>query len=81
MIPGKRLESVFALERHMVKPGNRVWVIDEDSRIQSRFVSIAYADPKHAWIDGGLSPGERICVTPVDNPLPGTRVRVVADGA
>ncbi|MCH2568017.1 MAG: efflux RND transporter periplasmic adaptor subunit [Pseudomonadales bacterium] len=81
VIPGKRLESVFALERHMVKPGNRVWVIDEDSRIQSRVVSIAYADPKHAWIDGGLSPGERICVTPVDNPLPGTRVRVVADGA
>lgn len=81
VIPGKRLESVFALERHIVKPGNRVWVIDEDSRIQSRVVSIAYADAQHAWIDGGLVPGERICITPVDNPLPGTRVRVVADGA
>jgi RND family efflux transporter MFP subunit len=76
-IPGKSLPNVFTLERHMLKPGNKVWIIDDESRIRARTVTLAYADAQHAYISTGLIAGDRICVTPIDNPLPGTLVRVV----
>jgi len=76
-IPGIVLSNVYSVERHMLKPGNRIWVIDDEQRIRGRTVEVAYADARFAYISKGLNPGDRVCITPIENPLPGTRVRVV----
>ena len=76
-IPGRILNNVVTIERHMLKPGNRIWVIDDEMRIRPRVVEVAYADEHNAYISSGLNSGDRICVTPIDNPLPGTLVRIV----
>ncbi len=78
-IPGRVLTDVVTVDRHMLKPGNRIWIIDDEMRIQHRKVTVAYADSQHAYIESGLTSGDRVCITPIDNPLPGTRVRIVED--
>ncbi len=78
-IRGTMLKDVYSVERHMLKPGNLIWVIDEEERIRPRTVSLAYADEKYAYINTGLLPGDRVCITPIENPLPGTRVRIVEE--
>lgn len=76
-IPGRVLNNVVTVERHMLKPGNRIWVIDDEMRIRPRIVEVVYADEHNAYISSGLNSGDRVCITPIDNPLPGTRVRIV----
>ncbi|HIG40594.1 MAG: efflux RND transporter periplasmic adaptor subunit [bacterium] len=76
-IPGPTLRQVIPIERHMLKPGNRVWIIDDELRIRPRSVQLAYIDADMAYVSAGLEAGARVCVTPIDNPLPGTRVRIV----
>jgi multidrug efflux pump subunit AcrA (membrane-fusion protein) len=79
-IPGTMLKQVYRVERHMLKPGNVIWIIDKEQRIRSRIVGVSYADSEYAYIDSGLNPGDRICITPIENPLPGTPVRIVKKG-
>lgn len=80
-IPGTVLKNVFTIERHMLKPGNRIWIIDENSRISPRTVEVAYADSRFAYISAGLKAGDRVCVTPIENPLPGTLVTIIDEVA
>lgn len=79
-IPGTMLKQVYRVERHMLKPGNIIWIIDREQRIRSRIVDVSYADAVYAYISSGLSPGDQICITPIENPLPGTLVRIVKKG-
>lgn len=79
-IPGTLLKQVYRVERHILKPGNVIWIIDRENRIRPRIVDVSYADSKYAYISSGLNPGDQICVTPIENPLPGTPVRIVKKG-
>lgn len=74
-IEGRIAADVIILPRGSLRPGNRVWVVDQDNTLRPRRVDILRADEEQIYIDAGLEDGQLVCVTPLENPLPGTQVR------
>ncbi|HEY9035223.1 MAG TPA: efflux RND transporter periplasmic adaptor subunit [Pseudomonadales bacterium] len=77
-IEGYPMENLVELPRHVLRAGNRVWVIDQDHRLRDRPVDVLVSEGDITYIAGGLEDGDRVCLTPVGNVLPGTRVELVA---
>jgi len=65
VIQGKHLNHAFQLPRSAVKPGDIVYVMDRQNRLESREVEVAKMDDGTAVITGGLHSGEKICLTPL----------------
>ena len=74
-IGGRTGGDLFAIPRHALSRGTTLWIVDGQSRIQPRDVSIVRTDEKFAYVDVGVEDGERYATTPIDQPLPGMRVR------
>jgi len=74
-ISGQKGGELFVLPRHSIHRGDTVWLVDLDNLIQPRKVVIVRSDETNVYIDEGLTPGDRICTTPIDQPLPGMKVR------
>ena len=68
------------LPRGALREGNEVLIVDEDSRLQRRPVTVAWTDAEQAVITGGLSPGEVVNVTPLAVASNGTLVAATVDG-
>lgn len=75
-IQGRFGGALFTIPRHALQRGETLWVIDEQQKIYPRDVEIVSTDEEYAYIDAGLTDGERYTITPVDQPLPGMPVRV-----
>lgn len=75
-ISGRQAGELFVLPRHALYRNDTVWVIDEESRIRPRPVEVLRADDDYVYVKSGLSDGDVVCVSPIDQPLPGTLVRV-----
>ena len=56
-------------------------VIDAEDRIRFRPVEVLRAERDQVVIGSGLSPGERVCVSPLGAVVDGMSVRVVEDEA
>ena len=78
-ILGRSTENVVVLPRSAIRNGNQVLVVDGDDRLRFRTVSIARIYADDAYIDGGLSRGERVCVSALQAVVDGMRVEVVTD--
>ena len=74
-IQGRNAGPLFAVPRHALYKGTTVWLVDEDNRLQAAEIGIVRAEPDYVYVDGGLEAGDRICITPMEQPLPGTPVR------
>ena len=79
VLEGRLGRDLIRLPRHTLRPGDRVWVVVEDSTIEPRDVRVLRRDEAWVWIEAGLEDGARVTVTPVPDPLPGTPVRVTED--
>ena len=74
LITGRDAGMVFALPRHAVNDGV-VWLVDDENKIFPRNVDVIRADEESVYISEGLSNGEIYCITSLDQPLPGMKVR------
>ena len=74
-IQGKLGGELFAVPRHALYRGTTVWVVDENNRLRAVDPTIVRADTEQVYVSSGLSNGDRICVTPMEQPLPGMPVR------
>jgi hypothetical protein len=74
-IGGRAGGDLFVVPRHALSRGSTLWVVDDQFRIQPRIVNIVRTDELNAYLDRGIEEGERYAVTPIDQPLPGMRVR------
>jgi RND family efflux transporter MFP subunit len=74
-IEGKSGGDLFAIPRYALSRGSTVWVVDEEMRIQPREVNIVRSDDEFAYVDQGLEGGDLYATTPIDQPLPGMKVR------
>ena len=74
-IQGKRAGPLFAVPRHALYRGTRVWLVDGNSELKPVEVRVLRADTEHAYVDQGLSQGDRICITPMEQPFSGMPVR------
>ncbi len=67
--------ELFVVPRHAVRDGSTMWIVMEDNTIQPREVSIVRSDEEYSYISNGINEGDVYCVTPIDRPLPGMKVR------
>lgn len=74
-IQGNDGGDLFVIPRHAVRNGTTMWIVMEDNTIQPREVSVVRSDEKYSYIANGINDGDVYCVTPIDRPLPGMKVR------
>jgi RND family efflux transporter MFP subunit len=79
-IKGQTLAGAFVLPRGALREGSEVLIVDEDSRLQRRPVSVAWTDQDSAVITQGLSAGDVVNVTPLAVASSGTLVAATIDG-
>ena len=75
-IAGRSGGELVKVPRHALRRGETLWVVNEDLTIHPRTVRIARADEYYAYVIDGVEDGERYCLTPPDQPLPGMKVRL-----
>lgn len=74
-IEGVDAGQLFVIPRHALYRGTTLWVVREDHTIEPREVAIVRSDEQYSYISNGIYDGEMYCVTPIDQPLPGMKVR------
>lgn len=79
-IEGKQLGDTVRIPRSAVHPGDLVYRVTGGDRLESVRVEVIHTDSGEAVISEGLSPGDRLCLTPLLFFVEGMRVEVV-DGS
>jgi multidrug efflux system membrane fusion protein len=78
-ILGQMANQVAVLPRSAIRGTNQVLVIDEEDRLHYRTVDVLRAENTSVLIQGGLSDGERVCLSPLDAVVEGMKVRISKD--
>ena len=73
-IEGQVLEDVIRLPRSVLR-SDLVWTVSASDTLQPVTVDVIRSDERSILISSGLSHGQLICTTLLDNPVPGTPVR------
>ncbi|MBT5227638.1 MAG: efflux RND transporter periplasmic adaptor subunit [Proteobacteria bacterium] len=76
-IEGRRADNLVVLPRSALRRDNRVWTIDSNNLLVPKTVSVLRTDASSVYINSGLEDNELVCLTLLENPLPGTVVRHV----
>lgn len=79
-IEGRTLENAVVLPRSALRDGREVLVVDDESRLQRRPVTVAWTDGEHAVVTAGLEAGEAVNITPLAVAASGTLVAATIDG-
>jgi len=69
------------IPRGALRPGNEVWVINKDGKVDIRQVSVSRAGVEYAVISDGMQPGDRICTSNLQYVTQNMMVRVEGDPA
>ncbi|MDA0839792.1 MAG: efflux RND transporter periplasmic adaptor subunit [Planctomycetota bacterium] len=77
-IAGRVLKDVYVLPRAAIREGKHVFVINEANELMRRDIEILWSNPNEIVVNKGLSPGERICLSPVS--FAGEKVSVEVKG-
>ncbi len=73
-ITGRTLNNVFVVDENAIHSRDRIWIIDHQNKLRIRTVEIARRETGRVIISGGLNPGERICLTPLNTVVDGMSV-------
>jgi hypothetical protein len=68
---------VFLVPESAFRTKETVLVVDEENQLRTRQVSVIHRTDKEAWVTGGLSEGEKVCVTPIEIISEGMQVNLV----
>ena len=86
-IEGNSADDVIRVPRSVIRGNGQIVVVNDENRLEIRDVDILRADSAFAYIRGGVTAGETITTTSIENPINGMRVRtgdedeVLAGGA
>ena len=75
-IEGKPLEDVVALPSSALFQRNLLYSLDGEQRVQRKQVKVLKVQGERTWVQGDLSPGERIIVDRQGYVSPGVKVRL-----
>ena len=75
-IQGKELLDIVRLPRYVIRAGNNVWVIDETGLLRTRNVTLLRTGGDFVYVSAGLSDGELVSLTTLDNSFEGAEVRI-----
>ncbi|MFN3485094.1 MAG: efflux RND transporter periplasmic adaptor subunit, partial [Planctomycetota bacterium] len=79
-IQGKVVARAYEVPRFSLREGDRLLVVDGASRLRLRSVEVVRAGLQTAVVRGGVEPGDRVCVSPIDVPVDGMAVRTAEEG-
>lgn len=80
-IVGRTARGVVVLPRSALRGDDQVLVVDGEDRLRFRDVTVLRRDREEVLIRAGLAGGERVCVSALEAPVDGMRVRPVDAGA
>ena len=75
-IEGLPADNVVVLPRFVLRADNTVLVANADNELEIAPVEVIRAEPRKVYISNGLKSGDRIVVTTLDAPVPGTRLAI-----
>ena len=79
-IEGRVVPGAVVLPRLALRPGDRVYVVDDTDRLRVRDVAVVRKQAEQVVLSGGIADGERVVVSPVALPVDGMTVRVLGAG-
>lgn len=74
-ISGTSIANVVRIPRTALRSNNQLILVDADNKLQIRNVDVMRADAEYAYLSGGALAGDRICLTTIESPLNGMKVR------
>lgn len=78
-IEGKVVDDIISLPRSVIRNNNQVLVVDAENKMYFREVEIFRLEEQQVLISGGLLPGERICISPIQAVVDGMAVLPVVE--
>lgn len=75
-IPATIGHQVVGVPRYAIRGDSQLMTVDAENRLRLRDITIVRSDREHAFIDGGIEPGERVIVSTLEAPVEGMAVRV-----
>ncbi|MEH6550435.1 MAG: efflux RND transporter periplasmic adaptor subunit [Pseudomonadales bacterium] len=75
-ILGRMIDGLVRLPRNILLPGNLIWVVDSENRLQPRKVETLRTGGEEMYVSSGLEDGDMVCLTSVGTVLAGTPVRI-----
>jgi len=80
VVEGELLKDVFVIPRSAIREKNEVLIIDDESRLQKRNVTIAWSDDEFVAVTEGFEDGDVLTLTALGAVVNGTQVRATIDG-
>ena len=80
-IEGRLLHDVFIIPRTALRENKEVLLVNSDSRIERRAVTVTWSNEHHAVITAGLHESDVLALTPLSSAADGARVAVTIDEA
>ncbi|MCG8420239.1 MAG: efflux RND transporter periplasmic adaptor subunit [Proteobacteria bacterium] len=77
-IEAAQLDSVVALDRELVRDGDRVWLMTPEGRLDIRPITIAFRNRQTVLVSAGLDSGELLVTTAISSPVQGMQLRTQA---
>ena len=74
-IEGTTVQDVLRVPRAALRGNGQLVVVDGENRLDIRDVEVLRSDARYVFVREGLISGERIALTPIENPVNGMRVR------
>ena len=78
-IIGKTVDNLISLPRSVIRNNNQVLVVDAENKMYFREVDIFRLEEESVLISGGILPGEKICISPIQAVVDGMAVQPVLE--
>ena len=78
-IEGRLVEGIAELPRAALRGRNQVIVVDAEDKLRFRTVDLLRSTSTSILVRGGLEPGERVSLSPIETATDGMDVRVVGE--
>ena len=78
-IMGRIVKDVVVLPRSAIQINDQVYVVDEENRLQFRNVDILKTVGEEVYVANGISDGENLCLSSLNNAVRGMVVQPVTD--
>ena len=75
-IQGKMFKDLIVLPRHILRTGNKVWVLDAEQRLRDRRLTILRTGGQYMYVTAGLDEGDLICLSNISDTIAGKGVRL-----
>ena len=77
-IEGRLMNNVYVVPRPAIHSNDNIWLLDKDSRLRIRTVTLVHRGEKSAYVIEGLNPGDAVVISPLDAVVDGMQLRLEA---